>query len=812
MPLQTTMTTSLTGMSAAETMIDVAGNNIANANTVGFKESTVNFATQFLQTYSIGSAPNATNGGTNPRQVGLGVQVAEISPDFTQGTVEISSNPLDLAIQGDGFFIVQGSQGEQLYTRNGQFKTNANNEIVTISGQRVLGYTVDDNYNLIPELAPLTIPLGAAAVAQATTNVKLKGQLDPNAEVGTAAQEIQSGILSDGRKEVPNGSGVDVTSLAVPNTDLMTVTPNAAAGGVDAGTYQYRIQYFNAGGQAGPATAPKSVTALTSGQSVTLNGIPALPDGMTSMRIYRANSSGQFRALTPAMGYVSSYPDGASDASIAGNDLLDANGVNNGSYSYYVTFFNQGSGKESRPTAILGPVTADEFNSPRILLENLPRPTSTDPDGGNYNAIRIYRNLANDQSSFHKVADITDLSPVSISYIDSLPDLTIASNATINLDGPEITNDLPLTELVQRDGSNYVNLFEPGKLSFTATSDHSKSTLATRTLEIYDGTEPGHSATTVQDLLDFMEDTMGIVPSEVDASTLADLNRRLQFTSNLGIENAVSVGLSAFKLTPASGGPERIVPLRFNTTQDANGAGGSMSATVYDSLGSPLHVRVSTVLESRSAAGAVFRWTATSADTIPDSGDSIVVGTGTFTTGSDGKLVSVGEDQIAFDRGDSPAESPLIIQLDFSQITALADNDSNPDNNNEISQGETDGSPAGTLTSFVISDSGAIQGVFSNGGTRDLGQIRMAQFSNNAGLEQLGENLFRGGVNSGLPIYGNPNSQGIGKVKAGAVELSNTDIGQNLIKLILASTQYRGAARVITTAQQLLDELLALRR
>ena len=101
--------------------------------------------------------------------------------------------------------------------------------------------------------------------------------------------------------------------------------------------------------------------------------------------------------------------------------------------------------------------------------------------------------------------------------------------------------------------------------------------------------------------------------------------------------------------------------------------------------------------------------------------------------------------------------------------------------------------------------------MFSNGITRDLGQIRLARFSNPAGLEQKGENLYAAGVNSGLPIEGNPGEQGIGSIVAGAVELSNTDIGGNLIDLILASTMYRGNTRVITTVQQMLDELLALR-
>src|SRR5215471_9941674 len=127
MGLASALTTALTGLQAAETQVDVAGNNLANSQTVGFKESQAQFATQFLQTYGLGSAPTDTNGGTDPLQIGLGTQVAAVSPNFTQGTIEISTNPSDLAIQGDGFFMVQSAEGEQLYTRNGIFKTNADN-------------------------------------------------------------------------------------------------------------------------------------------------------------------------------------------------------------------------------------------------------------------------------------------------------------------------------------------------------------------------------------------------------------------------------------------------------------------------------------------------------------------------------------------------------------------------------------------------------------------------------------------------------------------------------------------------------------
>jgi flagellar hook protein FlgE len=188
-------------MNAAETTIDVVGNNVANANTVGFKSSRAVFATQFLQTQSLGSGPTDTSGGRNPRQIGLGAKVAEITPNFTQGTIQISSTPTDLAIQGDGFFIVEGAQGEHQYTRNGILKTNAENELVNITGQRLLGQGVDNNFQIQnTTLQPITIPLGSAAVAQATRNVFFEGTLRPQGDLADTPEIIHSAVLSDGSK------------------------------------------------------------------------------------------------------------------------------------------------------------------------------------------------------------------------------------------------------------------------------------------------------------------------------------------------------------------------------------------------------------------------------------------------------------------------------------------------------------------------------------------------------------------------------------------------------------------------------------
>src|SRR5690606_23688395 len=104
MGLTSALNTSLNGLSLNEISIDVLGNNIANAGTNGFKASQVLFTTQLARTLSVGSRPSANNGGTNPRQIGLGATNAAILKDFSQGGVTNSTSPSDLAIQGSGFF------------------------------------------------------------------------------------------------------------------------------------------------------------------------------------------------------------------------------------------------------------------------------------------------------------------------------------------------------------------------------------------------------------------------------------------------------------------------------------------------------------------------------------------------------------------------------------------------------------------------------------------------------------------------------------------------------------------------------------
>ena len=176
MGLGSVMQTALSGISAARLAVRVIANNLANSQTAGFKASRPTFATQTPQTQSLGTAPSGSGGGTNPVQIGSGVRAAETSVRFTQGSIAVNSDPFSLALQGDGLFILEGSESGQLYTRDGQFGLNAAGELVSSSGRRVLGFGVDEDFQLqTGGLTPLEIPLGRQARAADGSAATLTG-------------------------------------------------------------------------------------------------------------------------------------------------------------------------------------------------------------------------------------------------------------------------------------------------------------------------------------------------------------------------------------------------------------------------------------------------------------------------------------------------------------------------------------------------------------------------------------------------------------------------------------------------------------
>lgn len=562
MGLTSAMNTSLNGLQLNEVSIDVLGNNIANAGTNGFKASTVRFQTQLARTLSVGSRPTATQGGTNPRQIGLGASVSVISKDFTQGSVTNSSSPSDLAIQGNGFFILDGPNG-RVYSRNGNFSLNSNSNLVNDQGMFVQGYGVDRDFNVVrTQLVDMNIPIGNLNIAQQTTQLSLTGALFP--------------------------AGALATQGSVATSEVITDTVAAA-----------------------PATGASLLTDLENGNGDTLFTL------------------GQTLSLAP------------------------------------------------------------------------------------------------------------------------------------------------------RKGGRTV---EAGELTVTAT-------------------------TSLTDLMQFYTETLGIqsggtIPN--DAGTggppgITISGGQITIVGNAGTVNDIDVTVGDL----VSG--TTVVPLSFNKSQTADGESTGTDFVIYDSLGQPVNVRVSAVLEGTNPSQTTYRYYIESPD---NAGGVVALASGTVDFDSLGRVSNGGVATFSLDRSNTAAVSPMQVTIDFTGITGI----STAAAGSKLDLQSQNGAPPGTLQNFIIDESGVVNGVFDNGLIRPLGQVVLARFANPEGLIEDGSTTYKEGVSSGTPALVQPATFGVGTIRAGAIELSNTDIGKSLVDLIVASTNYRGNARVIQSVTQLVDELLNLAR
>ena len=171
--------TGLSGLSAASQTLDVIGNNIANANTVGMKDSRTEFSDMVAS--AIGAGGSSTTSG-------IGVSVATVAQQFTQGTISVTGNNLDLAINGGGFFQVTQPDGTLAYSRDGEFKLDKNGDLITDTGANVMGFPTDANGVPTSSTAQiLTVPTGAPIAAQATSTIAATFNLDSRVPIAANA-------------------------------------------------------------------------------------------------------------------------------------------------------------------------------------------------------------------------------------------------------------------------------------------------------------------------------------------------------------------------------------------------------------------------------------------------------------------------------------------------------------------------------------------------------------------------------------------------------------------------------------------------
>jgi flagellar hook protein FlgE len=590
MASMTAMFTGLSGLASNARRLDVIGNNIANVNTTAFKSNRLMFAPTFSRNFSLGTSPSATNGGSNPGQIGLGTTIAGTQRNFGNGAISATGVLTDMAIEGDGFFVVREG-GEMLYTRAGAFQRNEANDLVSLTGGRVMGYTVDTQFNIVEgNLVELNIPVGTLTLAEATRRVTLNGNLNASGDVAT--------------------TGSVHTSAAM-------------------------------------------------------------------------------------------YSTAALDVEMTGNEDLTAGGTD--------LYVSDGAGGST------------------LAIE-----------GG--------------------------------------------SNTIITISG------------VEKGGKN-LGTFTFGFMD--------AATAAARGVDSF--------GSTINDFLSFLEDIFGLSDATVGGQSLGGSiaingNGEIVITGNEGTVQDLSI--SGSSLTAASDTSNGLSqPFSLSKTGAADGESVRTSFIVYDSLGTPLTVDLTFVLQSTTPnGGTTWMFLAESSD---NDALSRVIGQGVVTFDSTGKFVSASDDTFSLVRTNG-AVSPLNVTMNFATasdaISALTDSTSN------VAAMYQDGSPMGTLANFSIGADGAISGAFTNGLTRTIGQVVLAKFSNPEGLVDAGNNLFRVGPNSGSALIARPTEFGTGRVIGGALELSNVDLSQEFINMILASTGYSASSRVISTTNELIQQLLVLGR
>jgi len=236
----------VTGLQAHQRMLDIAGNNLANVNTTAFKSSRITFAELLSETIKKASQPTSSIGGTNPQQMGSGVGVSSISPNMAQGNIINTGNPLDLAVEGEGYFVLSDGSRDY-YTRRGTFAVDAASNLVDPTTgylvQRIGSVGVSDGFQVAGS-SDIHVPYDVAMAARETAEVKIVGNLSADANLpAIQTNELQSQVsyttnngtsaigttLIDDLDQTTSGTytsaTITVTGFEHDGTDLNDATP-----------------------------------------------------------------------------------------------------------------------------------------------------------------------------------------------------------------------------------------------------------------------------------------------------------------------------------------------------------------------------------------------------------------------------------------------------------------------------------------------------------------------------------------------------------------------------------------------------------
>ncbi len=833
----------VSGLQAHQVAMDVEGNNISNVNTTGFKYSRADFGTMFSQTVKIATAPTDGRGGSNPLQIGLGVSVSSTTRIHSQGSVQTTDKNTDVAINGDGFFMVSDDGGLTNYlTRSGDFKLDAYGNFVNNAGFVVQGWNINwDDQTIDSSRSPKNIFIdpGMHIPAAKSTEVAIKANLNSGLNIGTSStnlyglDSVHGWNTKTNRAEDENDTGT--TQFYTTSKNSVEVTEK----GVDAGSL------FNASGTGLNLRDGQGIWVSYADAKFTTEGGNTFDENtkggqnnvifwgnkdvavnlditLNGVRIQNAN----IRSLDEAIAYINTFT--------APTDTRDGTGVK-------AVKKADGSGIE---------FVNDNADGTTDNMKNIDLTVNAANQAGEI------QNITYDANTDSFASALTQAGQDSDWFNDNLANAGVNNRVQVITAHKYIysSNPVSLPPMYNPDGgpnfvangtqrptdpasANYWDAIQGGLKNTTARTFRTTEDLRellqrdARYGVDYDG--DGLKTYDADDI----NQSVKVVVNDSGHFAISNANENSTIPANAGAGNAaattnpknMSFNITAYSNKEGTVSTNDAFTAIFKAWDGPLVTGGSIKESeqlklsafsagleIFDSLGSKHTLEVQFVKQSTTQDGG-NEWQMiirvpepAEINTTGEGPTNIIVGSARFN--NDGSLASYTPKTISFSPNNGAAPNQ---QIKLSFGTSGSNDGLVSSNSASTLTGQaTDGYTSGNLKpdAIRVDDKGNILGEFTNGKTFAVAKIAMASVANNSGLEEIGGNLFKITANSGNIVVGEAGTGGRGEMKTAALEMSNVDLSRSLTELIIIQRGYQANSKTISTSDQMLQTLIQLKQ
>lgn len=848
----------VSGLQAHQVAMDVEGNNISNVNTTGFKYSRADFGTMFSQTVKIATAPTDGRGGSNPLQIGLGVSVSSTTRIHSQGSVQTTDKNTDVAINGDGFFMVSDDGGLTNYlTRSGDFKLDAYGNFVNNAGFVVQGWNINwDTQSIDSSRTPQNIFIdpGMHIPAAKSTEVAIKANLNSGLNIGTASRPLYSldSVHGFNQKtgETKDENDTGTTQFYTTSKNAVEVTEK----GVDAGSL------FNANGQGlnlrdgqgiwvsyadakystnqlgvnafdpnlhqtqtaafwGNGNQKTRLDIVINGVTIQNDTIGSIDEAIAYINTFTAPTDARqgtgVRAVKNADGsgidFVNDNADGTTDN--MKNINLVVNATNTAGEAWTATWdaatntFNQYTSIQQNNaslwTATGGQAgTANNLTGGRsaqiITAHKYIYSSSPQTLPPMYNPDGGFAYIPGTQGGGGPTWNGTDTATIgSQNYYNAVMNGSLLNT---NIRTFHTTEDL--RELLQRDARYGVDYDGSGTFAAADVNENVKVVVnSSGAFSLTNVNETSNSPT----LVTGGQGPLTFGPHNMNFNITAYTDERGTVSTNDAFTKIFKGLDGSF---PAGNQVKQSELLKLSAF--------SAGLEIYDSLGSKHTLEVQFVKQSTTQDGG-NEWQMiirvpepAEINTTGEGPNNIIVGTARFN--NDGSLSNYNPRTINFSPNNGAAPNQ---QIKLSFGTSGSNDGLVSSNSASTLTGQaTDGYTSGNLKpdAIRVDDKGNILGEFTNGKTFAVAKIAMASVANNSGLEEIGGNLFKVTANSGAIVVGEAGTGGRGEMKTSALEMSNVDLSRSLTELIIIQRGYQANSKTISTSDQMLQTLIQLKQ